>query len=660
MSRTLPLTNVVILTGLPVIDESKKDKLSAVLTKTIKKRVEQAPSNIDIPLNDERKSQGFAFVTFKSDDVTLRAVDKLDNFAFDKKHTFRASLLDDIHKFENVPDDYPGPPKIPPTESTPTDLHEHLLDRRARPQLLMHYSEGDDVVTSIHSIDNIEGLKHEFERHQWAHEKLGLRWSTHGTYAAAFHDQGISLWGGKSFKRIMKFAHPHVRALKFSANESFLMTSTAPDRQERLTLKIWETLTGKELRTFNLHISDGNPFESFKISNCERYLARIMRDKVAIYDLFNDLEPIRKSIIKETNVMAIAWSPKDPILSLYIAEGMIPSRIMILAFDKNKNVKQIRVKTIVQVKNIDFYWAPNGDYLLCKILKTSKSGKTDFMGFELFKLREREVPCITLPDLKAENVTHVAWDPTSPKFAYIESETPRIGNLIVSMIKEGKVVEIARHNARPLSHIYWSPKGSVFAAVGIASPGTSFAGHVDFCLVTDSDLEVIEQTQHSTCITAQWATCGRYFLTANVASRSTFDNGFNLYNLRGKLIESQKVNKFYHVFFRPTPPPLLSKEKLDEINSTLKEKWDEFKREDDLLRNLGVGEQAERRRKLRLEWLEYQQKWEQQASQWKARDVAEWKEKEEVVEEVIDCVEEEIVEKDAEGEEVKEEEKTEE
>ena len=48
-----------------------------------------------------------------------------------------------------------------------------------------------------------------------------VRWSPKGTYLATLHHQGIALWGGEEFKRLMRFSHPGVQLIDFSPCERY-------------------------------------------------------------------------------------------------------------------------------------------------------------------------------------------------------------------------------------------------------------------------------------------------------------------------------------------------------------------------------------------------------------------------------------------------------
>lgn len=51
-----------------------------------------------------------------------------------------------------------------------------------------------------------------------------VSWSPKGTYLATFHKQGIALWGGPSWNKIVRFPHPNVKLIDFSPNEKYITT----------------------------------------------------------------------------------------------------------------------------------------------------------------------------------------------------------------------------------------------------------------------------------------------------------------------------------------------------------------------------------------------------------------------------------------------------
>lgn len=132
------------------------------------------------------------------------------------------------------------------------------------------------------------------------------QWSPQGTYIATLHGPGVALWGGPTFNRINRFAHPEASLIDFSPNEKYLITwsrrpievpannASSPFTQddEGNHVIIWDILTGQPMRTFPMPTpppsSAATPAEAeerkkvafswpmFKWSGDERYFARVI------------------------------------------------------------------------------------------------------------------------------------------------------------------------------------------------------------------------------------------------------------------------------------------------------------------------------------------------------------------------------------------------
>lgn len=61
-----------------------------------------------------------------------------------------------------------------------------------------------------------------------------MEWSPNGGMLATVHRQGVALWGGQSFGRLMRVGHPGVQRLLFSPCERYMLTfSEFPDNRGR-------------------------------------------------------------------------------------------------------------------------------------------------------------------------------------------------------------------------------------------------------------------------------------------------------------------------------------------------------------------------------------------------------------------------------------------
>lgn len=80
-------------------------------------------------------------------------------------------------------------------------------------------------------VPNYRDLPHELTFGLQAMTETYVAWSPYGTYLGTFHAQGVILWGGATWEKIVKFAHPGVKLLDFSPQENYLVTVSAQFQQ---------------------------------------------------------------------------------------------------------------------------------------------------------------------------------------------------------------------------------------------------------------------------------------------------------------------------------------------------------------------------------------------------------------------------------------------
>ena len=156
-------------------------------------------------------------------------------------------------------------------------MQSWLLDEGARDQFAVRYGDETEIWWNDPTKPNHEP---EYSRRNWSENYVS--WSPQGTYLATFHRLCIQLWGGPSWKKLLKFNHGGVKLLDFSPGEKFLVTwspetdqvrpparppaRAAPRRAARVrarsrgptralspqneALVVWDTSTGEKLRAF--------------------------------------------------------------------------------------------------------------------------------------------------------------------------------------------------------------------------------------------------------------------------------------------------------------------------------------------------------------------------------------------------------------------------
>ena len=102
----------------------------------------------------------------------------------------------------------------------PENRFEWLEDERAVDQYVIKYGERTEIYWNEQKGASKAELV--YGRDNWSDGFV--RWSPRGQYLVTMHRQGVALWGGASWKRLIRFQHPGVEVAEFSPREKYLVT----------------------------------------------------------------------------------------------------------------------------------------------------------------------------------------------------------------------------------------------------------------------------------------------------------------------------------------------------------------------------------------------------------------------------------------------------
>ena len=95
------------------------------------------------------------------------------------------------------------------------NLWHWMMDPRGRDQFVIRYQDATEICWNDAQRTQAEEV---YKRSFWTESFVG--WSPHGSYLATKHRQGIALWGGPSFSRLVRFTHQNVSPLLRCHNAS--------------------------------------------------------------------------------------------------------------------------------------------------------------------------------------------------------------------------------------------------------------------------------------------------------------------------------------------------------------------------------------------------------------------------------------------------------
>ncbi|KAJ3040110.1 Translation initiation factor 3 subunit b [Rhizophlyctis rosea] len=616
--------NIVIVDGTPIVGESKAERLLAVIRKIFKNIGEIRDNGIYMPRDAATgQSKGFMFIEFATPEQAALAVKQANNHKMDSKHTLSVFKFNDIERFASMPDEFVEPEAEPFVEKE--HLKSWLADDKARDQWVM--MKGDEV--SIYWNNKAEQPDLAHSRQNWS--DMYVAWSPKGTYLATFHKQGIVLWGGPSWNKIVRFAHPNVKLIDFSPNEKYLTTwshepfSTPEGDMHRVA--IWDIITGRQLRSFPVDpnaLGGGSAAQStlkidwplFKWSHDDKYVARMTPGENGMISVYETpgMGLLDKKSIKIENIQAFAWSPSEHVLSYWIPEaGNNPARVTLMKIPSREIIRQ---KNLFNVIDCKLYWQQQGSYLAVQV-ERAKTKKSTVTNLELFRIKEKDIPVDVVELTPGQDITNLFWEPHGSRFALLAQEGPQKTLVhFYQMVpagandkpgkkksakaeQAGEVKLLKTVDAKGINQVVWSPKGRFCVLGGVRG----FQGDLQFWDV--EELTLMNTGEHYMCTDVEWDPTGRYVMTSVSYWRVQTDTGFTLWTFTGQLLSRQSVPIFKQLLWRPRPPTLLSEEKQAEIKKKLKDYSKEFEEQDAAQTTKVSREVLEKRLSLLRAWRDY-------------------------------------------------------
>lgn len=149
---------------------------------------------------------------------------------------------------------------------------------------------------------------------------------------------------------------------------------------------MWDVRTGQKLRAFAAVSAE---WPAFKWSFDDKFFARLKDDSIYVYEA-PSMNLNEGKAIKVPGIRDFAWSPTDLLLAFWLPEqDQSPARVTILSMPARKDVAHKNLFNVIECK---LFWHPDGTYLCAKAERHTKSKKSTFTNFELFRIREKNFP----------------------------------------------------------------------------------------------------------------------------------------------------------------------------------------------------------------------------------------------------------------------------
>lgn len=578
----------VFICNLPKVAEAKQEKLLTVLGKIVGKigvNTRHMPINSGTGMTD-----GFMIAVFENKEDADKCVRDLNGYALDKTHTFKVVKMDVFDSITSRQEDFK--PKNTIARPSRQDHRDWLADAQTREQFLLRYG----AETEIYWHDMLKGepdLYYGGEREK-AGGKIWCDWkvqfSSHGSFIATFHKQGIALWAGDKFSKwAVRFPHANVKHIEFSPNEEFLLTwnGTHPKEEDDSAVCFFRVLSGECMRKCRTpHFSPLNEtgsFPHFLWSKDSRYFAECNDSTITVrdtqtFDLIKDDEG-RKRNLKYENLDTFQWSPKDNIIAVWTLEkDNNPARVVLVEIPSRRELAA-RSRTQVEAK---MSWQSNGDFLCLIVTKMSKTKKRGATNLEIFHIRDKNIPVevVEVPD----TVKSFNWETAGSRFSVITTDDtghkPKL--LFYALVASSQGTSHKWENVRSLdlpsnifTDVFWAPGGQYFVCAAVQASGGDliFGG-----LMPDNKLEILHRDEHFMLTHVEWDPSSRYVMTAVTQPmrdevggfKYQMEAGYAIWTFQGRQIHKQSKDKLFGATWRPHPPIMSSEEQQANIRKNIK------------------------------------------------------------------------------------------
>jgi len=608
--------NVIVVDNLPKIPMAKHDKLAKVLTRIFEQT--GTITSLTMPAENE-KTLGVAFVEFETNEEATKAIRLTDGYALDKSHVFKVNVYADLSALADLPATYT--PRKKEAFAPRLNPNSWLGDTLHRDQFAIRYNNETEIKWAERAAP--PSLEYGGEREKegglyWCEQYV--KWSPQGSVLATFHNKGIALWGDEAFTKQGRFAHNSVKQLDFSPRENYMCTANE-NMGDKRGVVFWDLRSRKELRAFEVSFLPAPPPMGpegddepptrlepahFKFSCDDALVARRAKDKsggdvIGVYEL-PSMALLGKKSLRADGVRDFDWSPAASVLAYWAPEmGNTPARVTLVELPSRRELRQ---KNLVNVSDCKLYWHPDGNYLCVKVIRHTKSKKTLFFSFELFRV---DVALVPVEGLEMKDTVHsFAWEPNGHRFGVVHGDGSKPSVSFYSMLssdgKRQELTHLVTLENRSCNSLHWSPMGT---HVVLAGTGDAFNGALEFY---DVDLKWSKPCEHYRCNAVEWDPSGRIVATGVLQPlegaffKFQMDNGYKLWTFQGTCYHEVAYENFYQLAWRPRPKSLLDADQKKKIVKNLR-KYERMFANEDKIKDLARQREATTEKRQARKWI---------------------------------------------------------
>jgi len=388
---------------------------------------------------------------------------------------------------------------------------------------------------------------------------------------------------------------------QFSPDESFMISWNGNEDPKSKSMIVWDIKSGRKLRDFAYNPKEQGAWPCFQWSHDGSMFARKGPGVITVYST-PECKILNKKSLRAPGVQDFFWSPcgynmkeggcsktgGTPVIGYWSPE--IDNKPAVVRLICMPNRKELVSKNMFEVKHevdsvtgavtsagMKIFWQNAGEFLCVQVTRHSKTKKTHYTNFEIFRMRDTH-QAVAIEHLEQkQQVTAFTFEPNSYRFAYVYGDSAARGNVDFYTMGSGrngdkKMQKLYTLENKQCNNLYFSPMGNYLVLAGTGN----INGQLEFW-DTDSQMSMMTQ-EHFMCNEISWDPSGRVVCTAvtrpmyqgGESLRYQLENGYKLWTFQGAPMYEIQKPEFYQFMWRPRPALLLSPEKQEDIKRNLK------------------------------------------------------------------------------------------
>ncbi|EFC37131.1 predicted protein [Naegleria gruberi] len=583
------ISNVVVIDGLPIIDQAKEEALKSKVVQIIEKKAEAKIVNFYIPYQ-AGKSKGMAIVELSTAEQAKKVLDGIEGFKFASftLHSISAAEVDKYQKFDETT--YQQQHKQQSKQYKERDnLVSWLKDPNARSQYAIRYDETVDICWN----DPLHVKEIIYSKERWSDDKIDF--SPLGSYIVTYHEKGVALWGGPEFKDQDTLSHRNVISVQFSPNESFVVTvSESPARAV-----LWDLRAQRKAMSLPLKDRSALKGHVFKWSADEKYFAKMGVDCIHIFDS-STMELLHQKTYSVPGVRDFAFNPVGKSFMIYSAINDTNGEGLVTLVDINsRSIKELKSKPYYNSTDIKLNWQLSGDYIAIATSREStiQMEKVITTAFDVMKVNQKNFPIEGIADFN-DCVDEFEFEPIGDTLAIIHGPGNVKKSFSLYSFKNAVHKLIKKCEGKTINRMLWSPRGHDLVLMNTKLVSVT----LEFWNAEEGEL--VGTGEHFSMTDACWDPSGRYFSTFVSAERRSNDNGFIIWTFLGKVMHKANVERLLEFKWRPRIKSLLTANMEKEVKKRLPNKKVEI--EQKLLQEAKALREA-KLKKRKSAWDEFEQ-----------------------------------------------------